>query len=133
MGFDMDIIKVKKKTLEDILQKYYQKDINDLPYEAFEELEKESSSKSFTSRVDILRNIENKLPYANCTYVYLDKEQYELILSHCSERKAYLMQYAENDFYGKELEYRECERLYYWLQGLNPDWDNELIIYEHDC
>lgn len=133
MGFDMDILKVKRIKLEDVLKKYYQEDINDLPYEAFEELERESESKLFTSRVDILRNIENKLPYANDTYAYLDKEQYELILTHCNERKAYLKQYVGNDFSGKQLEYEECERLYYWLQGLNPDWDNELIIYEHDC
>ena len=133
MGFDMDIIKVKKKALEDILQKYYQKDINDLPYEAFEELGKESGSKSFTSRVNILRNIENKLPYANCTYVYLNKEQYELMLLHCSERKTYLMKYAEGNFSEKKLEYEECESLYCWLQELNPDWDNEVIIYEYDC
>ena len=132
MGFDMEIIKVKKKTLEDILQKYYQKDINDLPYKAFEELGKDSSSKSFTSRVNILRNIENKLPYANCTYVYLNRKQYELILSHCNERKAYLMQYAEDNFSEKKLEYEECENLYCLLQELNPDWDNEVIIYEHD-
>lgn len=104
MGFDMDIVKVKRIKLEDVLKKYYQEDINDLPYEAFEELERESGSKLFTSRVDILRNIENKLPYANDTYAYLDKEQYELILTHCNERKAYLKQYVGNDFSGKQLE-----------------------------
>lgn len=133
MGFDMYIIKAKKNVLEELLSKYFQKDLNDLPYEAFEELEKKSTSKLFTSRVNILRNIEEKLPYANDTYVYLTKENYELMLSHCGERLSYLKQYAEDDFSSKELGFRECERLFYWLRGLNPNWNEDVIIYEHDC
>lgn len=41
MRYDMYIIKAKKTVLDNICKKYFQKDINDLPYEGLEELEKE--------------------------------------------------------------------------------------------
>lgn len=133
MGFDMYIIKSKKRVLDDILKKYFQKDINDLPYEAFEELEKESYSKLFTSRVNILSGIEEKLPYANDTYVFLNKDHYDLMLSHCGKRMEYLKQYVDDDFSGKRFEYMECERLFYWLKKLEPNWNEDVVLYEHDC
>lgn len=133
MGFDMYITKTKKAVLDDILKKYFQKDVNDLPYEAFEELEKESCSKSFTSCVNILSGIEEKLPYANDTYVFLNKEHYDLMLSHCGNRMEYLKQYIDDDFSGKRFEYMECERLFYWLKKLVPNWDEDVVLYEHDC
>ena len=133
MGFDMYITKTRKAVLDDILKKYFQKDVNDLPYEAFEELEKDSYSKLFTSCINILSEIEEKLPYANDTYVFLNKEHYDLMLSHCCSRMEYLKQYIDDDFSGKRLEYMECERLFYWLQRLDPNWDQDIILYEHDC
>ena len=133
MGFDMCIIKIKKKVVEDTMKKYYQKDLVDLSYDVFERMLNSSDTKHFTSRVNILRDIEEKLPYANETYAYLTKEQYELIVNHCEERRHYLSQYKSVDFSGKKLEYGECERLYSWLQSLNIDWDNDVVIYEHDC
>lgn len=133
MGFDMYIIKAKKLVLNDICKKYFQKDINDLPYEAFTEIERESDSKLFTSRINILGGIEEKLPYAHETYVYLDEENYELITSYCWDRLQYLRQYIDDDFSGKRFEYMECKRLFYWLQKLNPNWDKDVILFEHDC
>ena len=133
MGFDMYIIKTKKAVLDNICKKYFQTDVNELPYEAFEELEKESCSKLFTSRINILSGIEGKLPYANDTYVFLDKENYDLMLDHCGDRMEYLKQYIDDDFSGKRFEYMECERLFYWLQKLDPDWNEDSILYEHDC
>ena len=107
MGYDMYITKAKKTVLDNICKKYFQKDINDLPYEAFEELEKESQSKLFTSCINILSGLEGKLPYSHETYVYLNKEHYDLILSHCCNRMEYLKQYIDNDFSGKRFEYME--------------------------
>lgn len=133
MGFDMCIIKIKKKTVEKTLSKYFQKDLSDLPYDVFEKMLNHYDTKHFISRVNILRDIEGKLPYANETYTYLTKEQYELMVEHCKERRRYLEQYQSIDFSGKKMEYGECERLYNWLQSLNIDWDNDVIIYEHDC
>lgn len=133
MGFDMCIIKIKKKTVEKTLSKYFQKDLSDLPYDVFEKMFNHYDTKHFISRVNILRDIEEKLPYANETYTYLTKEQYELMVEHCKERLRYLEQYQSVDFPGKKMEYGECERLYNWLQSLNIDWDNDVIIYEHDC
>lgn len=133
MGFDMYIVKAKKEVINDIRKKYFQKDINDLPYEAFMEIEEESNSKQFTSRVNILSGIEEKLPYAHETYSYLDKENYDLMMSYCYDRLEYLKQYIDDDFSSKRFEYMECERLFYWLQELNPNWDDDVILYEHDC
>lgn len=129
----MCVIKTKKAVLDNICKKYFQNNINDLPYEAFLEIEKESDSKLFTSCVNILSGIEGKLPYAHETYVYLDEENYNLMMSHCSGRLEYLKQYIDEDFSGKRFEYMECERLFYWLQKLNLNWDEDLILYEHDC
>lgn len=133
MGFDMYLVKSKKEVINAICKKYFQKDINDLPYEAFMEIEEESNSKQFTSRVNILSGIEEKLPYAHETYVYLDEENYELMMSYCWDRLQYLKQDIDDDFSGKRFEYMECERLFYWLQKLNPNWDEEVILFEHDC
>ena len=90
-------------------------------YEAFEELEKESHSKLFTSHINILSELEEKLPYSHETYVSLNKEHYDLMLSHCWDRMEYLKQYIDDDFSGKRFEYMESERLFYWLQKLNPN------------
>lgn len=150
MGFDMYIIKAKKTVLNDICEKYFQKDVNYLPCEAFEELENELHSKLFWSNVNILKKIEKQLPYANEKYVYLDKKHYDLMLSFCNARMEYLkryiyerrkgVKYGSITFYahicsgsGKRTEYMECERLFYWLQKLNPNWDEDVMLYEHDC
>ena len=58
MGFDMCIIKINKKIVEETLNKYYQKDLVDLPYDVFERILNHSDTKHFTSRVNILRDIE---------------------------------------------------------------------------
>lgn len=58
MGFDMCIIKIKKKVVEDTLKKYYQKDLGDLSYDVFERMLNSSDTKHFTSRVNILIDIE---------------------------------------------------------------------------
>lgn len=125
--------KNKEKTVEKTLSKYFQKDLSDLPYDVFERMLNTYDTKHFISRVNILRDIEEKLPYANETYTYLTKEQYELMVKHCKEKQRYLKQYQSVDFSGKKMEYGECERFYNWLQSLNIDWNNDVIIYEHDC
>lgn len=98
MGFDMYIIKAKKTVLNDICEKY----------------------------------------------VYLDKKHYDLMLSFCNARMEYLkryiyerrkgVKYGSITFYahicsgsGKRTEYMECERLFYWLQKLNPNWDEDVM------
>lgn len=126
MGFDIYIVKASKEIINDICKKYFQKDINDLPYEALMEIEEESDSKLFTSCVNILSGIEGKLPYAHETYVCLNKENYDLMMSYCSDRLEYLKQYIDGDFSSKRFEYMECERLFYWLQQLNPNWDDDV-------
>ena len=123
MGFDMQLTKAKKHVLEKLLNKYYQESLNDLPYEAMEELNHHPESSSFTSRVNLLDNL-NGLPYASETYAYLSKEDYERILSHCRKK----INSSENT-----LERRECERLVSWMEALNPDWEKDEIIYEYDC
>lgn len=133
MGFDMYITKAKKSVFDNICKKYFQKDIYNLPYEVFEELETESYSKLFTSCVNILRDLEENFLYANDTYVFLNKRHYDLILSHCGNRMEYLKQYIDNDFLDKRFEYIECERLFYWLQGLNLNFDEDVLLYEYDC
>lgn len=133
MRYDMYITKAKKTVIDNICKKYYQKDINDLPYEAFEELEKESHSKLFTSCINILSGLKEKLPYSHETYVFLNREHYELMLSHCKDRMEYLEQYIDDNFSGKRFEYMECKRLFYWLQELNPNWDEDALLYEDDC
>lgn len=129
----MYVVKAKKVIIDDICKKYFQKDINDLPYEAFTEIERESDNKLFTSRVNILSGIEEKLPYAHETYVYLDEDNYDLMMSYCRDRLQYLKQYVDDDFSGKRFEYMECERLFYWLQKLSPNWVEDVILFEHDC
>lgn len=129
----MYVVKAKKVIIDDICKKYFQKDINDLPYEAFTEIERESDNKLFTSRVNILSGIEEKLPYTHETYVYLDEDNYDLMMSYCRDRLQYLKQYVDDDFSGKRFEYMECERLFYWLQKLSPNWVEDVILFEHDC
>ena len=71
MGFDMTLMRVKKQSVEEILSKYYSKCLDDLPYDAFEELEEKSGSILFESRLAVFAEIEDKLPYANEKYAYL--------------------------------------------------------------
>lgn len=40
MGYDMTLLRVKKQSVEEILNKYYSNSLDDLPYDVFEELEK---------------------------------------------------------------------------------------------
>ena len=74
----------------------------------------------------------NDLLYANDTYVFINKEHYDLMLSHCGKRMEYLKQYIDDDISGKRSEYMECERLFYFLQKSDPNWSEDVVLYEHD-
>lgn len=45
----------------------------------------------------------------------------------------YLRKYIDDDFSRKRFEYMESERLFYWLQKLNPNWNEDVLLYEDDC
>lgn len=130
MGYDMYLLKAKRQSVEEILDKYYEKCIDNLQFDAFEELEKKSGSILFESRMNVFKDIEDKLPYAHEKYVYLTRENYELISSHCRDKIA---QYQSENVSKDEWEYGWYENLLCWLQSFVPDWDNDVIIYEHDC
>lgn len=80
-----------------------------------------------------MSGLEEKLPYSHETYVFLNKEHYDLMLSHCWNRMEYLRKYIDDDFSRKRFEYMESERLFYWLQKLNPNWNEDVLLYEDDC
>lgn len=130
MGFDMTLMRVKKQSVEEILDKYYSKCLDDLPYEAFEELEKKSGSILYEARMNVFVEIENKLPYANEKYACLTKEHYELILKHCKEKIA---QYQSEGDSKNEWEYGWYENLLRWFEIFIADWNEDVIIYEHNC
>ena len=130
MGFDMTLMKVNKQSVDEILNKYYQKCLDDLPYEAFEELGKKSGSVLYEARMNLFAGIEDKLPYANEKYVYLTKENYELMLTHCQEKiSKYQLDNASED----DWDYDWYKKLLVWFQSFKPDWEEDLIIYEHNC
>lgn len=130
MGFDMRILQCRKIDLERALNKYSKKNINDLPYEAIENLESAPQSRLFTSRVHVLAGIEEQLPYAHETYVFLEKKHFDLAISYCEQIKKSLYPILNND---NEWEYGECIKLLEFLKDLKQDWDVEDILYEHDC
>lgn len=57
MGYDMTLLKARKQSVEEVLNKYYSKCLDDLPYDAFEELEKKSGSVLYESRLDVFAEI----------------------------------------------------------------------------
>lgn len=130
MGFDMTLMKTKKKLVEEILDKYYSKCLDDLPYEAFEELEKKSGSVLFESRLNVFAEIEDRLPYANEKYVYLTKENYELMYIHCKNK---ISQYQYDNVSEDDWDYGWYKKLLSWFQSFTPDWNSDVIIYEHNC
>lgn len=130
MGFDMTLMRAKKQSVEEILDKYYSKCLDDLPYEAFEELEKKSGSILYEARMNVFAEIEDKLPYANEKYAYLTKEHYELILKHCKEKIA---QYQSEGDSKNEWEYGWYENLLRWFEIFIVDWDKDVVIYEYNC
>lgn len=131
MGFDMKILQCRKFDLERALNKYCKVDINELPYEAIENLESEAHSRLFTSRIHILDSMEDKLPYAHDTYVFLSKNHYNSIISYCEQKKKVL--YPEMLKNIKVREYGECVRMLEFLNDLKIDWNNEVLLYEYDC
>lgn len=130
MGFDMTLMRVKKQSVDEILNKYYSKCLDDLPYEAFEELEKKSGSVLYESRMNVFAEIENKLPYANEKYVYLTKENYDLMFTHCRDK---LFKYQSDNTSEDDWDYDWYMKLFGWFQSFEPDWNEDVIIYEHNC
>lgn len=130
MGFDMTLMRVKKQSVDEILNKYYSKCLDDLPYEAFEELEKKSGSVLYESRMNVFAEIENKLPYANEKYVYLTKENYDLMFTHCRDK---LFKYQPDNTSEDDWDYDWYMKLFGWFQSFEPDWNEDVIIYEHNC
>lgn len=130
MGYNMYLLKAKRQSVEEILDKYYKKCIDDLPFDAFEELENKSGSVLFESRLNVFTEIEDRLPYANEKYVYLTKENYKLMYAHCKEK---ISQYQSESDSKNEWEYGWYKKLFSWFQSFTPDWENDVIIYEHDC
>ena len=130
MGYDMVLLRAKKRSVEEILNKYYSKCLDDLPYEAFEELEKKAGSILFESRLNVFAEIEDELPYANEKYVYLTKENYELMLAHCKDK---ISQYQSNNVSEDDWDYGWYKKLLTWFESFVPDWNKDVIIYEHNC
>lgn len=130
MGYDMVLLRAKKRSVEEILNKYYSKCLDDLPYEAFEELEKKSGSILFESRLNVFAEIEDELPYANEKYTYLTKEHYELMLAHCKDK---IYQYQSNNVSEDDWDYEWYKKLLTWFESFVPDWEEDVIIYEHNC
>lgn len=130
MGFDMTLMRVKKQSVDEILNKYYSKCLDDLPYEAFEELEKKSGSVLYESRMNVFAEIGNKLPYANEKYVYLTKENYDLMFTHCRDK---LFKYQSDNTSEDDWDYDWYMKLFGWFQSFEPDWNEDVIIYEHNC
>lgn len=126
----MYLIKAKKQSIEEILKKYYEKDLDDLPYEAFEELEKKQGSVLYEARMNVFAGIEGSLSYANEKYVYLTKEHYELISKHCKEQIA---RYQSEGNSKCEWEHNWHKNLLCWLQDASPNWEEDVVVYEHDC
>lgn len=130
MGFDMTIMKVRKQSVDEILQKYYSKCLDELPYEAFEELERKPGSVSFESRLNVFSEIEDSLPYANEKFVFLSKENYELMLIHCKEK---ISKFQSDNTPEDDWNYDWYKELLCWFQSFVPDWDHDAIIYEYNC
>lgn len=130
MGYDMTLLRVRKQSVDEILNKYYSKCLDDLPYEAFEELEKKSGSVLYESRMNVFAEIEDNLPYANEKYTYLTKEHYELMLKHCKEKIAQYQSEGDNK---NEWEYGWYENLLCWFEIFLVNWDKDVIIYTHNC
>ena len=130
MGYDMVLLRAKKRSVEEILNKYYSKCLDDLPYEAFEELEKKSGSVLFESRLNVFAEIEDRLPYVNEKYVYLTKENYELMYAHCKEK---ISKYQSDNTSEDDWDYDWYMKLFGWFQSFEPDWSEDVIIYEYNC
>lgn len=130
MGYDMTLLRVKKKSVDEILNKYYSKYLYDLPYEAFKELEKMSGSVLYEARMNIFAEIEDNLPYANEKYAYLTKEHYELMYTHCKDK---ISQYQSNNITEDDWDYGWYKKLLTWFESFVPDWNEDVIIYEHNC
>lgn len=128
MGFDMRIISTKRKVLEYILDKYHQKNINDLSCDAFEELEKNANTKIFESRLNLFSMFEKEgyLPYANDTYVELNPQLVMALIKWTNE--ACKVQWIEDSRYN--IEY---ERLKKYFDSLNANSEDDIIFYEYDC
>lgn len=118
MGYDMYLMKAKRRSVEEILNKYYSKCLDDLPYEALEELENKSGSILFESRLNVFAEIEDKLPYANEKYVYLTKENYELMYAHCKEK---ISKYQSDSTSEDDWDYGWYKKLLSWFQSFTPD------------
>lgn len=130
MGFDMTLMKVKKTSLDEILNKFYSKCLDDLSYEAFEELKNKSGSMLYEARMNVFAEIEDRLPYANEKYAYLTKEYYELMYTHCKDK---IEQYQSNNTSQDDWNYDWYNKLLAWFESFVPNWDDDVIIYEHNC
>lgn len=126
----MILLKAKKQSLDEILDKYYSKCLDDLPYEAFEELEKKQGTVLYKSRLNMFAEIEDKLPYANEKYAYLTKEHYGLMYIHCKEK---ISQYQSNNVSEDDWDYEWYKKLIAWFESFVPDWNEDIIIYEYNC
>lgn len=130
MGYDMYLLRVKKQSVEESLDKYYSKCLDDLPYEAFEELKNKSGSVLFESRLNVFAEIKNRLPYANETYAYLTKEDYGLMYAHCREK---ISKYQSDNVSEDDWDYDWYKKLLTWFESFVLNWDEDVIIYEYDC
>lgn len=128
MGFDMRIIKTNKKTLESILRKWYQKGINNLPYEALEELENNVSTKIFESRLNLFSDFEENgyLPYANDTYAQLSPQLVTALIKWINE--VCKTPWSDDNRYGTEY-----KRLKKYFEDLNANSEEDIIFYKYDC
>lgn len=128
MGFDMRIIKTNKKTLESILRKWYQKGINNLPYEALEELENNVSTKIFESRLNLFSDFEENgyLPYANDTYAQLSPQLVIALIKWINE--VCKTPWSDDNRYGTEY-----KRLKKYFEDLNANSEEDIIFYKYDC
>lgn len=124
----MRIIKVNKKVVSSILDKYYVKDINDLPYNGLEELESDTNTRIFESRLHLFSAFEKEgyLPYANDTYAEL-KPQLVLALIKWT-KEACNIPWREGSRYGAEY-----KRLKEYFDNLNANSEEDIIFYEYDC
>lgn len=124
----MRIIKANKKALYSIFNKYYVKDINDLPFEGFEELENDVNTKTFESRLHLFSAFEEEgyLPYANDTYVELNPQLVIALIKWIKE--ACNTPWREDSRYSAEY-----KRLKEYFDNLNAKSEEDIIFYEYDC
>lgn len=127
MGFDMTIIKAKRESISSVCKKYYEDNINNLPYEGIAEIENESSTKCFESRLHLLNSFEfdGYIGYSHETYVEISPQLFIPIIKYCEN---IIKESGSN-----QRLHDEYNRLRNYMESLDFNIEEDVLLYEHNC